>query len=232
MSTEQIEAGSRPVSKKSAAGRGRPVDASKRDAIVAAAADAFFSHGYAASSIEQIAADAGVSKVTVYNHFGDKRALFAAAVERECEKMRGHFSIDAELASLGIRERLTAIGEAIFAFLSRPEMVQFERRIAAETEHEPELGIAFLKAGPWRMKAAFSALLAFANERGELEIGDPQLAAEQFVSMCKGMGDLERRFGATPSQGDDRRRIAGAVDVFLRAYEPGEGTKPDFSDRK
>ena len=225
MSTEQIAVGSRPATKKSSAGRGRPPDSSKRDAIVAAAAESFFAHGFAASSIEQIAAEAGVSKVTVYNHFGDKGALFAAAVECECEKMRGHFLIDAQLAELGIRDRLTAIGEAIVAFLSRPEMVQFERRIAAETEREPDIGAAFLKAGPWRMKLAFSAFLAFADERGELSIPDPMLAAEQFVSMCKGMGDLERRFGAIPSAADDARRIAGAVEVLLKAYAP-RGTAP------
>lgn len=197
-----------------------------------AAAEAFFAHGFAASSIEQIAAEAGVSKVTVYNHFGDKNALFAAAVECECEKMRGHFSIDAQLATLDIRERLTAIGQAIVAFLSRPEMVQFERRIAAETEREPDIGGAFLRAGPWRMKAAFSALLAFAHERGELAIPDPMLAAEQFVSMCKGMGDLERRFGASPAADDDARRIEGAVEVFLRAHAPAALAPAAFSCRE
>ena len=220
MSTEQIGQGSRPVAKKSPTGRGRPPDSSKREAIVAAAAEAFFVHGFAASSIEQIAADAGVSKVTIYNHFGDKRALFAAAVECECEKMRGYFSIDTQLSGSSIRERLIAIGEAMVAFLSQPKMVQFDRRIAAETEHEPEIGHAFLKAGPWRMKAAFSAFLAFANERGELKIPDPELAAEQFVSMCKGMGDLERRFGAAPDSTQNSRRIAGAVEMFLKAYAP------------
>ncbi|MEH6724432.1 MAG: helix-turn-helix domain-containing protein, partial [Qipengyuania sp.] len=56
---------------------GRPADEAKREAILAAAAASFFEHGFAASSIEQIAADAGVSKVTIYNRFGDKRALFA-----------------------------------------------------------------------------------------------------------------------------------------------------------
>ena len=97
-------------------------------------------------------------------------------------------------------------------------MVQFERRIAAETEHEPTLGRAFLEAGPWRMKTAFSAYLAHCSERGELEIDDPGLAAEQFVSMCKGMGDLERRFGepADPEMRD--ARIQSAVEVFLRSY--------------
>lgn len=196
---------------------GRPLDAAKRHAIVETAARHFFNNGYAATSIEQVAADAGVSKVTIYNQFGEKRALFAAAVECECEKMRGHFSLEAMPAGT-IRERLTAIGAAIFDFLFRPEMIQFERRIAAETEAEPAIGAAFLEAGPWRMKRAFAAFLQHAVSTGELAIDDPELAAEQFVSMCKGMGDLERRFGADVSAADRTRRIAGAVEVFLAAY--------------
>ncbi|UYV15841.1 TetR/AcrR family transcriptional regulator [Porphyrobacter sp. ULC335] len=196
---------------------GRPLDAAKRSAIVHAAAHHFFHHGYAATAIEQVASDAGVSKVTIYNQFGDKRALFAAAVESECEKMRGHFSMDA-MPQGTIRERLTAIGQAIFAFLFRPEMMQFERRIAAETEVDPAIGAAFLEAGPRRMKQAFGAWLAHAVEAGELVIPDPMLAAEQFVSMCKGMGDLERRFGAEVCPAQRDHRIAGAVDVFLAAY--------------
>lgn len=205
---------------------GRPLDAAKRAAIVDTAAHHFFHHGYAATAIEQVAADAGVSKVTIYNQFGDKRALFAAAVECECEKMRGHFSLDA-MPQGTIRDRLTAIGQAIFAFLFRPEMLQFERRIAAETEGDPAIGLAFLEAGPWRMKVGFGAWLARAHEAGELTIADPLLAAEQFVSMCKGMGDLERRFGATVSPEERDRRIAGAVDVFLAAYAAsGEAQHP------
>jgi len=198
---------------------GRPSDAAKREAILVAASEAFFDRGFAATSIEQVAADAGVSKVTIYNHFTDKRGLFAASVERECEKMRGHFSIDT-LGDGSIGERLGTLGAAMVAFMSRPEMVQFDRRIAAETAHDPTLGHAFLKAGPWRMKDAFTTWLAHACAQGELRIADPELAAEQFVSMCKGIGDLERRFGAEPDEADTRRRIEGAVEVFLAAYAP------------
>jgi TetR/AcrR family transcriptional repressor of mexJK operon len=196
---------------------GRPLDAAKRAAIVDTAAQHFFHHGYAATAIEQIAADAGVSKVTIYNQFGDKRALFTAAVEWECEKIRGHFSLE-DGARGSIRERLADIGQAICAFLSRPEMLRFERRIAAETEGDPSLGAAFLEAGPWRMKQAFGAWLARETGAGELSIADPMLAAEQFVSMCKGMGDLERRFAVSVSTLERDRRIVGAVDVFLAAY--------------
>ncbi len=196
---------------------GRPTDLAKREAIVDAASDAFFRDGYAASAIEQIAAEAGVSKVTVYNHFGDKRGLFTAAVERECEKIRGHFSLES-IGRGGLRERLTAIGEAMVAFLSRDEMVQFERRIAAETEHEPAIGIAFLDAGPRRMKRAFTVLIEAMRDSGELQVEDAELAAEQFASMCKGLGDLERRFGAGNDHARNAQRIAGAVEVFLQAY--------------
>ncbi len=198
---------------------GRPLDAAKRRAIVETAAQHFFTNGYAATAIEQIAADAGVSKVTIYNQFGDKRALFAAAVEGECERMPEHFSIEGTQPGT-IRERLTAIGESMVFFLSRPEMIQFDRRIAAETEHEPAIGAAFLDAGPRPMKRAFAAWLEHACAAGELAIVDAELAAEQFVSMCKGMGDLERRFGAEVTPENSARRIAGAVDVFLAAYAP------------
>lgn len=196
---------------------GRPSDQAKRLAIIEAASQRFFDTGFAATSIEQVAADAGVSKVTIYNHFGDKRALFTAAVELECEKMRGYFSIE-DTPEGTIRERLNAIGHGMIAFLSRPEMIQFERRIAAETEAEPAIGHAFLDAGPWRMKHAFAQFLSHANEVGELTVEDPVLAAEQFAALCKGMGDLDQRFGRPVSPEDRSRRIDGAVDVFMAAY--------------
>jgi TetR/AcrR family transcriptional repressor of mexJK operon len=207
----------RKISATPARRAGRPADGAKRQKILEAAAQCFFEGGFAGTAIEQVAADAGVSKVTIYNQFGDKRGLFTAAVECECEKMRGYFSLD-EMPPGSIRERLNAIGEAMLAFLQRPEMIQFERRIAAETEHEPAIGAAFLEAGPWRMKQAFSAWLAHACAAGELAIPDPDLAAEQFVSLCKGMGDLAHRFGAQVSPADSQHRLNGAVEMFLAAY--------------
>lgn len=194
------------------------MDVAKREAILTAAAHSFFDHGFAGTAIEQVAAGAGVSKVTVYNHFGDKHGLFKAAVEQECEKLRGLFSIDPDGGD--IRARLTAIGKAMVAFLSRPEMVQFERRIAAETDSDPSIGIVFLEAGPRRMAAQFAAFLAHAHGKGELIVPDPALAADQFASLCKGMGDLERRFGADEVAEMDSRRIEAAVELFLAAYSP------------
>ncbi|WP_294017732.1 TetR/AcrR family transcriptional regulator [Sphingomonas sp.] len=194
----------------------------KRQAILDAATRSFFDHGFAATAIEQVAADAHVSKVTIYNQFGDKRGLFVAAVERECARMGDHFSI-APMPGLSLRARLEAIGAAMTAFMSRPEMVQFDRRIAAETERDPAIGEAFLEAGPRQMLRAFAVLLGTLRDAGEIAVEDPELAAEQFVAMCKGLGDLERRFGCPNDATRNQRRITAAVDAFCRAYGTGAG---------
>lgn len=196
--------------------RGRVADLKKREEIVLAAKRAFFDHGYASASIEAIAAAAGVSKVTVYSHFGDKQGLLAAAVENECEKIRSQLLFDDAKGS--VRDRLLAFGRSMIAFLSRPEMIRFDQRIAAEAERNPGLGECFLEAGPRRMHRALADLLRREHERGTLVIDDPMQAAEHLAAMCKGLADMERRFtGHTDAAAADRR-VRSAVELFLRGY--------------
>lgn len=192
---------------------GRPADKAKRDAILAAAAAAFFEHGYAAASIEGIAAAAKVSKVTVYNHFSDKGGLFTAAVERECAEVASLLAFDGDHRL--IRDRLIAFGRAMHAFLGQSKIVQFDRRIAAEAERDPELGRMFLEAGPKRMLSGLAELLRHADQRGELRIDDPALGAELFAGMVKGIADMERRFGGDVLQAELEKRVELAVEVFL-----------------
>ena len=169
---------------------GRPADLAKREAILVAARDAFFEHGYGAAAIEQIAAAAGVSKVTIYNHFSDKQGLFTAAIERECERMRSHFSIESD-GTTSLRDRLLHIGHAM---------------------------VAFLNAGPRRMKATMAAFLGAMADTGALAMPNPALAAEQFAAMCKGFGDVELRFGVPPSDRSTAQRVEAAVEAFLKIY--------------
>lgn len=201
--------------------RGRPVDLRKRGEIVAAARRAFFDTGFAGASIEAIAAEAGVSKVTVYNHFGDKRGLFSATVESECEAIRSRLLFDEGAGSL--RDRLVAFGDTMVAFLSRPEMIRFEQRMAAEIEHDPELGPCFLEAGPRRMLRTLAGLLEREIARGTLRPVDPEVMAEQLASMCKGLADMERRFTGRSDSGVDSRRVRAAVDLFVAGYGTSKG---------
>ncbi len=198
---------------------GRPPDEEKRQAVIIAAKNAFFEHGYAACSLESVAAAAGVSKVTIYNQFGGKAGLFTAAVNHECESIRSKLLFSTE--EVDIAARLTSVAEALHAFLFRPEMRSFELRIAAETQRDPSIGQAFMEAGPNRMKAALVDVLEAARDRGELAFADGQLVAEQFAAMVKGMADLEWRFLGKLDPAARDRRIAAAVTVILTCYAPG-----------
>ena len=62
------------------------------ESILAAAKRAFLAAGFGAVSMDTIAREAGVSKATVYAHFGSKEELFGAVIERECERYFDRFS--------------------------------------------------------------------------------------------------------------------------------------------
>jgi TetR/AcrR family transcriptional repressor of mexJK operon len=196
--------------------KGRPIDQAKREAILDAAAARFLEDGYSACSIEGIAAEAGVSKVTIYNQFGGKEELFRAAIERECDAIRSKLMFDGD--SEPIRERLLSFGQEMHAFLFRPKMRMFELSVAAETARDPAVGRAFLEAGPRRMKAALAALLTRARDRGELRFEDADLVAEQFAGMVKGMAEIEWRFAGEYDAVRSKARVENAVETIMRAY--------------
>ena len=65
---------------------GRPKDLEKRAAILEAGKRLFPRHGFDGTSMDAIAAEAGVSKLTVYSHFNDKETLFKSVIEAKCEE--------------------------------------------------------------------------------------------------------------------------------------------------
>jgi TetR/AcrR family transcriptional repressor of mexJK operon len=198
---------------------GRPIDESKSDAIVAAARDCFFEKGFSATSIEEIARRANVSKVTVYNRFTDKQTLFVECICGECQGMEADLQLDVS-GSGNLRARLIRFGEVMNAFLNRPELVRFENMLGGEMDRHPRLGVLFLNAGPRRMKGGLAKMLRTAVERGELNIADVDAAAELLGSMIKGFADLERRFDPGSRNFVASERIAYAVDAFIKAHAP------------
>ncbi len=76
---------------------GRPKDLEKRARILQAAKAIFLKSGYHGTSMNLIAQEAGVTKLTVYNHFQDKANLFICAITETCEETLGTkpFELDA-----------------------------------------------------------------------------------------------------------------------------------------
>src|SRR3978361_1733983 len=89
-------------------GPGRPKDLEKRAAILDAAKRLFPHSGFDGTSMDAIAADAGVSKLTVYSHFTDKETLFVAAILARCEEQMPQTLFEVDLKD-PVRRQLEAI---------------------------------------------------------------------------------------------------------------------------
>lgn len=212
---------SRPAAKPAAASPGRPKDLAKRASILDAAERMFLRHGFEGVSMDQIATEAGVSKLTVYSHFGDKDALFAEAAKSYCEQ-RMPASIFDPSPGTPLRDRLTEIADAFYAMVSSPEAVAGHRLLCTPQMVEKRLARLFWEAGPARTQNAFAELLRRRAADGELAIDDIPRASAQFFALLKGEPHMRLVFDCCDDEigcAEHRRRhVDATVDMFLRAY--------------
>lgn len=202
-----------------AARRGRPKDPGKRVAILAAAKRLFASRGLAGTSMEAIASAAGVSKLTLYSHFSRKEALFQQAVVAKCEEHSPPDSFEFHPGE-PLRKRLLTIAGGFLDLVMSEDAMNLYRMMAAEARSQGKLGKLFYDAGPRRTMALFTQLLVAADKSGEIEVRDPQRAAEQFFCLLKGTNHLRVMMGERrrPPPAEQQAHIRDTVDFFLHAY--------------
>src|SRR6476659_2407282 len=208
---------SRAKTPKSAA-PGRPKDAGKGAAILETAKRLFLSQGYEGVSMDQIAAEAGVSKLTVYSHFGDKETLFAAAAKAYCDQQLPT-SLFEPRPDLPLRERLLQVARVFFAMVASQEAVAGQRMLSTPQMAETSVPRMFWDAGPQRVQDAFAELLRARVAAGQLQIDDVPRAAAQFFALLKGEPHAKLVFGCGPL-GDEEAEahVRASVAMFLRAY--------------
>ena len=201
-----------------AATPGRPKDLEKGAAILEAAKRLFTTQGFDGTSMDQIAAAAGVSKLTVYSHFGDKESLFAAGAQAFCEQKLPTALFEPR-PEIPLRERLLQIARAFFTMISSPEAVAGHRILCTPQMADSPLPQMFWEAGPKRVQEAFAELLRWRVSAGELDIDDIPRASSQFFTLLKGEPHAQMVFGCgRRCSGDDEAHLAATVDLFLRAY--------------
>lgn len=200
-------------------GPGRPKDLAKRRAILDAAKTLFLRNGYDGSSMDAIAAEAGVSKLTVYSHFTDKETLFSAAVKAKCEEQLPELLFELP-AGAPIETVLLNIGRGFHALISSRESVELHRMMVSLASQDPKLALMFYQAGPQRVLQEMEALLRRADQGGLLRIDDTLMAADQFFSLVKGGAHFRLLIGCcAPLEGAAaERHVHEAVGLFLRAY--------------
>ena len=202
-------------------GPGRPKDLEKRAAILAAAKRLFPLSGFEGTSMDTIAAEAGVSKLTVYSHFTDKETLFVAAIRARCEDQMPDtlFEVD---STDPVRGQLEAIAHAFLRLITSPEAISLHRVLTASGASSPKLSQLFWEAGPMRMRHSFEEFLRKEVEAGQLDIPDVPRTASQFFALLKGEIHARLLCGCAQSIGaqDIEEHVQATVDLFLRAFAP------------
>jgi len=208
-------------------GPGRPKDLGKRAAILEVAKRLFTQDGFDRVSMDQIATEAGVSKLTLYSHFGDKENLFAAAIRAKCEEQLPQALFLAGLSEGGLREQLTTIASALFALVCNDEAIAMHRMMINADIGDHHARELFWQAGPQQIKDAFAEFLRGRVNAGELAIEDIPRAASQFCCLVKGEPHTQMLCGMSgaPEPAEVQRHITATIDLFLRAYAAAEGSR-------
>ncbi|WP_439861246.1 TetR/AcrR family transcriptional regulator [Pseudomonas sp. MBLB4136] len=203
-------------------GPGRPKDLAKRQAILDAAKNLFLRHGYDGSSMDAIAAEAGVSKLTVYSHFTDKETLFSEAIKAKCQEqlpeLLFELADDAPLESV-----LLNIARGFHALINSRESIELHRVMVGLGAQDPKLSRVFYEAGPQRVLQEMEHLLRQAQRAGKLRIDDPLEAADQFFCLVKGGANFRLLIGCGEAQQGAvaEQHVRNVVAMFMRAYRPG-----------
>lgn len=194
-------------------------------AILEAAKNLFPEHGFDGTSMDAIAAKAGVSKLTVYSHFTDKETLFTEAVREKCSEQMPNTLFDVDTRG-SLRDQLLDIARAFFALVTSEESIAMHRLLTARAGESTTLAQRFWEAGPQSLQCEFGGFLQREVEAGQLDIDDIKRASAQFFCLLK--GDLHARqlcgcLEATPSQAEIEQHLQANVEMFMRAYTPANG---------
>jgi TetR/AcrR family transcriptional repressor of mexJK operon len=166
--------------------------------------------------MDAIARAADVSKATLYAHFESKDRLFATIVQDAClENIMP--ADDLSDGPTDVAGALRVIGTRILRFLLRERSLAIHRLVIAESMRFPELGRAFYDNGPVSGRKRLAAWMA---ERPALSVPEPELAAEQFLSLLRSGLYLRATLGLGPEPTEPAidAVVTAAVRTFLRAY--------------
>ncbi|MFE6618137.1 TetR/AcrR family transcriptional regulator [Streptomyces sp. NPDC008086] len=193
----------------------------KRAAILTAARELFLADGFDRTSVDAVAARAGVSKRTVYDYFGDKRTLLQAVVDGVGQSLITTIRriLDDTLAdpaeAADLEDVLVTFSTRIATdMLGSAEYATLQRLVRAQSGLG-EGGENSMADAP--DEALAERFAAFA-EAGLLDVPDPRLAADQFIALTFSVA--LNRFGSANAAEDDRVRplLVEGVRTFLRAY--------------
>lgn len=203
----------------------REGDAEKRATILAAARELFLRNGAARTSMDAVSAEAGVSKRTVYDYYGDKQGLMLGIIENAGEAVLASLyrALDAHVsdsAEIGTTAQLEDALVDLFIEINESIVVSIDyaalfRLIEENRGALPDLSEHPLATEP---EEAMTERVAHFADLGLLCTDDPRLATDHLLALTtlraytqsgdREKLDIERT----------RRIMRDGVHAFMRAY--------------
>ncbi len=149
----------------------------KQNQILQGAMQVFLRSGYAATSMDRVAAEAGVSKQTIYSHFRDKEGLFKALIER-ATIARIRRSVDLDAIDGHPAVLLRQLARIYFTeVVDDPDYLPLMRIVIGESERFPELAKVYTQTVIQRGR---QLLCEYFDRHPELGISDAEALAQIF----------------------------------------------------
>ncbi|GAB3764522.1 TetR/AcrR family transcriptional regulator [Microlunatus parietis] len=196
----------------------------KHDAILRAAKEAFLRDGFAAGNVDDIAAQANVSKVTIYSHFGSKEDLFRRVMEWViASRSAGGPALDPGIDPSELHAVLTAIGLDLVRTVRSKEVLAMRRVLIAEQARHPSLAEAWRRATTLATTESLKDYFVALQRRGMImDDADPRTMASQFLWMLIGDSLDAGLLGGSPRPRGAQGVAEAAATTIVRAYSADE----------
>jgi len=200
-----------------------------RAAVVDAARTLFLRQGYAGTTMEEIAALAGLTKRTLYNNYADKEALFTQIVadvieyaEEFARGLREEFTVGITAANLSAT--LDDLGRRLALGIVRPEVIALRRLLIGEAREFPALATEYFDRAPGQVLEALAAGFKHLGRIRLLQVADARVAAAQFAYLVAGE-PLDRAVlaGTIPPREHVMTCAREGVQTFLARYGSARG---------
>jgi TetR/AcrR family transcriptional regulator of autoinduction and epiphytic fitness len=191
----------------------------KREAIIQAAIAEFRANGFEVTSMDKIAATAGVSKRTVYNHFPSKEELFAEILNQLWARISAEQSVVYN-RDQPLRDQLRQMLQAKVQLMADENFLTLARVAIAATIHSPERAQNMIERMGER-EEGLTVWIRAAQADGRLKPVDPEFAAHQVQGLLKTFAFWpQMSMGRAALDVEMQNTVAeSALDMFLTCYQ-------------
>lgn len=190
--------------------------------ILDAALTVFAAMGYSGATMDAVAAEAGLTKPTLYSYFPSKESLFSAMMLGKRDRMLDVFE---HPSPEGMVFDLYTFAWDYADTVMRPDLLSLARLIIGEVQRFPEIGRAYQASGPDHVLRGIMRYLDQQRQAGRLMFDDAELAAQDLWGLILSAPRTQALYmpDAMPDRVTLARYVHNGLRVFLRAYSTDPG---------